>query len=74
MHMCCHAGLYGEAGWAAGAAPVEGTATGPPEISASAGWTLSQKAILFGVVITAIVAYLRTKKIERAVGHEKSLA
>ncbi len=78
--------LYGGAQWAAGATPEQTepevvqtpAELTPAELAASsAQWSILQKAFLFGVIIAAVLAYLRVsgrRAVRDAAVREKSLA
>ncbi|KAI1106126.1 peptidyl-prolyl cis-trans isomerase B [Jackrogersella minutella] len=78
-------GLYGGSEWAAGYSTEEsastdsaaGTAAVTPAATPSAGWSVFQKALFFGVILAAIAVYLRMSK-QRSdredAGYEKTMA
>ncbi|RFU73461.1 peptidyl-prolyl cis-trans isomerase b precursor [Trichoderma arundinaceum] len=66
--------LFGTAGWAAGAAPVDDTTAGLPGTNSDLGGYGVRYVLLYGAVAVAIVGlYLRLRKSGNAV-HEKTLA
>lgn len=70
--------LYGGAGWASGAAPVDPadeSAAPAPESEVSEGWSYVQMMVLFGVLLAIIAAGVRYYSSgPKAAGYEKTMA
>ncbi|KAI2623289.1 peptidyl-prolyl cis-trans isomerase B [Hypoxylon sp. NC1633] len=71
-------GLYGQAEWAAGYSNEEENPFGETAaVPSSAGWSVFQKALLFGVILAAIAFYIRLSKRrteQEDAGYEKTMA